>query len=111
MLKPLTVWITTNWKILKETGIPHHRTYLLRNLCPGQEATVVTGYGTTDWFQIGEAVHQSYILSPCLFNLYAEYIMQNAGLDNSQAGIKSAGRNTNNFRFVDETTLKAESEK
>ena len=76
MLKPLTVWITTNWKILKETGIPHHHTYLLRNLYAGQEATVITRYGTTDWFQIGKGVHQGYILSHCLlFNLYAEFIM------------------------------------
>ena len=80
-LKPLTVWITTNWKILKEMGIPDHLTCLLRNLYAGQEATVRTGHGTTDWFQIGKGARQGCILSPCLFNLYAEYIMQNAGLD------------------------------
>ena len=85
MPKPLTVWITTNWKILKEMGIPDHLTYLLRNLCAGQEATVRTGHGTTDWFQIGKGVRQGCILSPCLFNLYAEYIMRNAGLDEAQA--------------------------
>ena len=79
--KPLTVWITTKWKILKETGIPDPLTYLLRNLCAGQEATVRTGHGTTDWFQIGKGVHQGCILSPCLFSLYAEYIMRNTGLD------------------------------
>ena len=86
--KPLTVWITTNWKILKETGIPDHLTCLLRNLYAGLEATVRTGHGTTDWIQIGKGVRQSYILSPCLFNLYAEYIMRNAGLKEAQAGIK-----------------------
>ena len=98
MLKPLTVWITTNWKILQEMGIPDHLTYLLRNLYAGQEATIRTVHGTTDWFQIGKGVCQGYILSPCLFNLYAEYIMQNAGLDEAQAGIKIAGRNINNLR-------------
>ena len=82
--KPLTVWITTNWKILKEMGIPDHLTCLLRNLYAGQEATVRTVHGTTDWFQIGKGVHQGYILSPCLFNLYAEYIMRNAGLEEAQ---------------------------
>ena len=92
MLKPLTVWITTNWKILKEMGIPDHLTCLLRNLYTGQEATVRTGHGTTDWFQIGKEVRQSCILSPCLFNLYVEYIMRNAGLDEAEAGIKIAGR-------------------
>ena len=81
MPKPLTVWITTNWKILKERGIPDHLTCLLRNLYVGQEATVRTGHGTRDWFQIGKGVHQGCILSPCLFNLYAEYIMRNAGLE------------------------------
>ena len=81
MLKPLTVWITTNWKILKEMGIPDHLTCLLRNLYAGQEATVRTGHGTTEWFQIGKGVHQGCMLSPCLFNLYVEYIMQNARLD------------------------------
>ena len=96
--KPLTVWITRNWKILQEMGIPDHLTCLLRNLYAGQEATVRTGHGTTDWFQIGKGVHQGYILSPCLFNLYAEYIIRNAGLDEAQAGIKIAGRNINNLR-------------
>ena len=110
MLKPLTVWITTNWKILKEMGRPGHLTCLLRNLYAGQEATVRTGHGTTDWFQIGKGVHQGCILSPCSFNLYAEYIMRNAGLDEAQAGIKIAGRNINNLRYADDTTLMAESE-
>ena len=91
MLKLLTVWITANWKILKEVGIPYHLTCLLRNLYAGQEATVRTGHGTTDWFQIRKGVCQGYILSPCLFNLYAEYIMRNAGLEEAQAGIKIAG--------------------
>ena len=86
------------WKILKEKGIPHHLTCLLRNLYAGQEATVRTGHGTTDWFQIGNGVHQGCILSPCLFNFYAEYIMRNAGLEEIQAGIKIAGRNINNLR-------------
>ena len=97
MPKPLTVWIKINWKILKEMGISDHLTCLLRNLYAGQEATVRTGHGKTDWFQIGKGVHQGYILSPCLFNLYAEYIMRNAGLDEAQAGIKIAGRNSNNL--------------
>ena len=110
MLKLLTVWITTNWKILKEMGIPDHLTCLLRNLFAGQEATVRTRQGTTDWFQIGNGVHQGYILSPCLFNLYAEYIMQNARMDEAQAGIKIAGRNINNLRYADDTTLMKESE-
>ena len=87
MPKPLTVWITTNWKILQGMGIPDHLTCLLRNLYAGQEETVRTGHGTTDWFQIGKGVRQGCILSPCLFNLYTEYIMQNAGLDETQAGI------------------------
>ena len=95
------------WKILKEMGIPDHLTCLLRNLYAGQEATV----GTTDWFQIGKEVRQGCILSPCLFNLYAEYIMRNARLDEEQAGIKIAGRNINNLRYADDTTLMAESEK
>ena len=91
-------------------GIPDHLTCFLRNLCAGQEATVRTGHGTKDWFQIGKGVCQGCILSPCLFNLYAEYIMRNAGLEETQAGIKIAGRNTNNLRYSDDTTLKAESE-
>ena len=98
------------WKILKEMGLPDHLTCLLRNLYAGQEATVKTGHGTTDWFQIGKGVCQGYILSPCLFNLYAEYIMQNAGLDEAQSGIKIAGRNINNLRYACDTTLMAESE-
>ena len=99
MPKPLTVWITTNWKILKEMGIPDHLTCLLRNLYAGQEATVRTRHGTTDWFQIGKGVRQGCILSPCLLNLYAEYIMRNAGLEETQAGIKIAGRNINNLNM------------
>ena len=106
----LTVYITTNWKILKEMGIPDHLTCLLRNLYSRQEATVRTGHGTTDWFQTGKGVRKGCILSPCLFNLYAEYIMQNAGLDEAQSGIKVAGRNINNLRYADDTTLLAESE-
>ena len=98
------------WKILQEMGIPDHLTCLLRNLYAGQEATVRTGHGTTDWFQIGKGIHQDCILSPCLFNLYAEYIMRNAGLEEAQAGIKIAGRNINNLRYADDTTLMAESE-
>ena len=98
------------WKILKEIGMPDHLTCLLRNLYTGQEATVRTGHGTTDWFQIGKGVHQCCILSPCLFNLYAEYTMRNSGLDEAQAGIKIAGRSTNNLRYADDTTLMAESE-
>ena len=91
-------------------GIPDHLTYLLRNLYAGQEATVRTGHGTTDWFQIGKGVCQGCILSPCLFNLYAEYIMRNAGLETAQAGIKIGRRNINNLRYADGTTLMAESE-
>ena len=91
-------------------GIPDHLTCLLRNLYAGQEARIRTGHGTTDWFQIGKGVRQGCILSPCLFNLYAEYIMRNAGLDEVQAGIKIAGRNINNLRYADDTTLMAESE-
>ena len=98
------------WEILKEMGIPDHLTCLLRNLHVGQEATVRTGHGTTDWFQIGKGVCQGYISSPCLFNLYAEYIMRNVGLEEAQAGIKIAGRNINNLRYADDTTLMAESE-
>ena len=109
MPKPLTVWITTNWKILKEMGIPDHLTHLLRNLYAGQEATVRIRHGTTDWFQIGKVVPQGCIFSPCLFNLYAEYIMRNAGLDEAQTGIKIARRNINNLRYADDTTLMVES--
>ncbi|KAB0356417.1 hypothetical protein FD754_000573 [Muntiacus muntjak] len=98
------------WKILKEMGIPDHLTCLFRNLYAGQEAIVRTGHGTTDWFQIGKGVRQGCILSPCLFNLYAEYIMRNAGLEEAQAGIKIAGRNISNLRYADDTTLMAESE-
>ena len=105
MPKPLTVWTTTNRKILQEMGIPDHPTCLLRNLYVGQEATVRTGHETTDWFQIGKGVHQACILSPCLFNLYAEYIMSNAGLDEAQAGIKIARRTINNLIYADDTTF------
>ena len=98
------------WKFLQEMGIPDHLTCLLRNLYAGQEATVRTGHGTTDWFQIRKGVLHGCILSPCLFNVYAEYIMRNSGLDEAQAGIKIAGRNTNNLRHEDNTTPKAESE-
>ena len=98
------------WTTLKEMGIPDHVPCLLRNLYAAQEVTVKTGHGITDWFQIGKGVHQGCILSPCLFNLYAEYIMRNAALDKAQAGIKIAGRNTKNLRYANNTTLKAESE-
>ena len=98
------------WKILKEMDIPDHLTCLLRNLYADQEAMVRNGHGTTDWFQIRKEVCQGCILSPCFFNLYAEYIMRNAGLDEAQAGIKIAGRNMNNLRYADDTTLMAESE-
>ena len=98
------------WKILKEMGIPDHLTCLLRNLYAGREATVQTGHGTTDWFQIGKEIRQGCILSPCLFNLFAEYIMRNAGLEEAQAGIKIAGRNINHLRYADDTTFMAESE-
>jgi len=98
------------WKILKEMGLPDHLICLLRNLYAGQEATVRTGHGTMDWFQIGKGVCQGYMLSPCLFNVYVEYIMQNARLDEVQAGIKIARRNINNLRYADDTTLMAESE-
>ena len=107
--KTLTVWITTNWKILQEMGIPDPFTCLLRNLYADQEATVWTGHGTTDWFKIGKGVRQGCILSPCLFHLYAEYIMQNTGLDESQTGMKIARRNINDLRYADDTTLMAES--
>ena len=103
--KPLTVWITINWKILKEMGIPDHLTCLLRNLYAGEEATVRTAHGTTDWFQIGKGVCQGCILSPCLFKLYAKYIMRNAGLEEAQTGIKIARRNINNLRYSDDITL------
>jgi len=107
----LTLWITTKlWKILKEMEIPDYLTCLLRSLYAGQEATVRTEHGTADWFQIGKGVHQGCVLSPCLFNLYAEYIMRNAGLDEAQAGIKIAGRNINNLRYADDITLMAESQ-
>ena len=102
--------ITANWKILQDMGISDHLTCLLRNLYAGQEATVRTGHGTTDWSQIGKGIRQRYIWSPCLFNFYAEYIMRNAGLDEAQAGIKIARRNINNLRYADDTTLTAESE-
>ena len=98
------------WKILKEMEIPDHLTCPLRNLYAGQEATVRTGHGTIDWFQIGKGVRQGCILSPCLFNLYAEYIMRNTGVDDAQAGIKIAGRNIDNLRYADDTTLMAKSE-
>ena len=111
MPKPLTVWITTNWKILKEKGIPDHLTCLLRNLYAGREATVRIGYGRTDWFQIGKGGCQGCTLSRFLLNFHAEYIMRHAGLDEAQAGIKIAGRNINNLRYADDTTLMAESKK
>ena len=109
MPKPLTVWITTNCrKFFKRWE--YHLTRLLRNLYAGKEATIRTGHGTTDWFQIGKGVRQGCILSPCLFNSYAEYIMRNAGLDEAEAGIKIARRNINNLRYADDTTLMTESE-
>ena len=98
------------WKILKEIGIPDHFTFLGRSLYAGQEPTVIIGHGKADWFQIGKGVGQSYILSPCLCNLYAEYIMRNPGLDEAQLGIRIARRNISNLRYADDTTLKAESE-
>ena len=110
MPKPLPVWITTNCAKFLEMRIPDHLTCLLRNLYAGQEATVRTGNETTDWFQIGKGVCQGCMLSLCLFNLYAEYIMRNAGLEEAQAGIKIAGRNINNFKCADDTTLMAQSE-
>ena len=109
MPKPLTLWTTTKWKILKEMGITDHLTCLLRNLYAGQEVTVRTGHGTTDWFQIRKGVSQGCILSPCLFNLYSEYIMRNTGRDEAQARIKIGGRNINKLRNADETILMAES--
>ena len=111
MPKPLTVWITTNWKFLKEMVIPDHLTCLLRNLYAGQEATVRTGQGSSDWFQIRKGVRQGCMLSLCQFNLYAEYIMRSAGLEEAQAGIKIAGRNINYLRYADDATLMTESEK
>ena len=109
MPKPLTVWITANWKILwKRDGNTLHLTCLLRNLCAGQEATVRTGHGTMIWFKIGKGVHQGSLLSPCLFNLYAEYIMQNPEVDESQNGINIAGRNINNLRYADDATVMEE---
>ena len=110
MPKPLTVWITINWKILKEMGIPDHLTCLLRNLYAGQESTVRTGYKATEWFQIGKGVRQGCILSPGLFNFYAYYLMRNAGLEEAQARIKIGRRNINNLRYADNTTFVAESE-
>ena len=108
MPNPLTVRITINWKILKEMGIPDHLTCLLRNLYAGQEATVRTRHGPTDWFQRGKGVRQGCLLSPCLFNLYAEYIMRNLGLEEAQAGIKIAWRNINNLKYGDDTTVMVE---
>ena len=110
MPKPLTVWTTTNWKILKEMGISDQLPCLLRNLHAGQEATVRTECGITEWFQIRKGMRQGFILTPCLFNLYAEYIMRNVRLDEAQAGVKIARRNINNLRYEDDTTLMAESE-
>ena len=108
MPKPLTEH-NNLWKILKEMGIPDHLTCPLRNLYAGQEATVRTGHGTADWFQIGKGVRQGWVLSPCLFNLYGECIMRNPGLEEAQAGIKIAGRNINHLRYADDITLVAES--
>ena len=104
------LWKNKLWKILQEMGIPDHLTCLLRNLFTGQEATVKTRHGTMDWFQIGKQIHQRCILSPCLLNLYAEYIMQNARLDKARVGIKNAGKSINNLRYADDTTLVAASE-
>ena len=104
------MYIKRNWKIPQEREIPDHLTCLLRNLYAGQEATVRTGHGTTDWFQIGKGVCQGHTLSHCLFNFYAEYIMRNAGLEETHAGIKIAGRNINNLRYADDITLMTESE-
>ena len=109
MPKPLTMWITTNWKILQEMGIADHLTCLLRNLYSGHEESVRPGHRTTDWFQIRKGVHQGCILSQCLSNLYAEYIMRNARLDEAEAGIKVAGRNINNLRHADDSTPVAKS--
>ena len=109
-LAKVFVWITTNWKILEEMGIPDHLICLLINLYAGKEAIDRNRHGTKDWFQIGKEVHQGCKLSPCLFNLYAEYSMQNAGLDEAQAAIKTASRNTNSLRYENDTILMAESE-
>ena len=109
MPKPLTVWITTNWKILQEMGIPDHLTHLLRNLYAGQEAIDRTGHETTDWFQTRKGIRQGCVLALCLFNLHAEYIMRNAGLDEAQAGIKISRGNISNLRYANGTTLMAES--
>ena len=114
MPKPLIVWITINWKILKEMGLPEHLSCLLRNLYAGQEASIRTGHGITDGFQVGKGVHQGCILSPCLFNLHAEYIMRNAGLVKAQAGVKIAGRNRrniNNLRYANDTSIMAEKQR
>ena len=110
MPKPLTVWITTNCRKFQEMGRIDHLTCLLRNLYADQEATVRIGHGTTDWFQIGKGVWQGCILSPCLFNFHAEYIMRNAGLEETQAGTKIARRSINNLRYAGDTTLMAENE-
>ena len=110
MPKPLTVWITTNCGKFLEMGISDHFTCLLKNLYTDQEATVKTGHGTMNWFHIGKGVHQGCILSPCLFNIYAEYIMQNARLDKAQTAIRIARRNINYLRYADDTTLMAENE-
>ena len=110
LCQSLWLWITTNCKILQEMGIPDHLMCFLRNLYAGLEATVRPGHGITDWFQTGKGLRQGCILSPCLFNLYEEYIMWNAGLNEAQAGIKIARRNINNLRYVNETTFMAESE-
>ena len=103
--KAFDLWITTNWKILHEIGIPDHLTCVLRNLCASQEATVRTEHGRTDLFQIRKGLHQGCLLSPCLFNLYTEYIMRISGLNESQAEIKIAGRNITNLSYVDDTTI------
>ena len=105
MPKPLTVWITINWKILKEMGIPDHLTCLLKNLYAGQETIVRTGQERTDWLKVGKKVHQGCTLSPCLFNVYVEYIMRNTGLDEAEAGIKIAGGNINKLRYTYNATL------
>ena len=110
MPKPLTMWITTNCEIFFEMRVPDHLTCLLRNLYAGQEATVRTGHGTTDWLQVGKAVRHGCILSPCLFNFYSEYIMRNAELDEAQDGIKFSRRKVSHLRYVVHTTIRAESE-